>query len=140
LAKWIERSPESRPHRLGFAGSFGLVQRGVGAFDELVRALPLSVVNSGHARAHGDKLVVGQLLAEVGYGDADALGRFCPCVRSGVWHDDGELFAAIAGGEVAVPDGLLEFGGDALQAPVARVVTVGVVVSLEMIDVDHGQA
>ena len=58
---------------------------------------------------------------------------------TGVGHDDGEFFAAVAGDEVDVAGTALQLVGDVLQAFVAGGVPVSVVEEFEVVDVDHRQ-
>jgi len=55
-------------------------------------------------------------------------------------HDDGELLAAVAGDEVTASGRAPQRRGDEPQELVAGCVAVQVVVALEVVDIDHGEA
>src|SRR6266567_1126245 len=69
----------------------------------------------------------------------DALGDDYRAGRVSIGQDHGELLAPVAGHEVAWSQGGLEAAGHAGQHLVASRVAVGVVYSLEVVDVDHDQ-
>ena len=68
---------------------------------------------------------------------ADGFGELFGAADGGAGEDDGEFFAAVAGGEVAAADALSKGAGDGAQNVVAGGVAEFVVEVAEMVDVDH---
>jgi hypothetical protein len=96
----------------------------------------LRAVGAGDAEACGDWL---RHAGDGGVGDqgADLLGDDGGVFGAGVGEQDEEFLAAVAPGEVAVAHARGERAGDGGQDVVAGAVSVGVVDSLEVIEVEQ---
>ena len=89
------------------------------------------------ADAHGQRR--SALGADGGHALAHALGDLVGARRAAVDQYDRELVAAVAGDEVDAPAAIFEDAGDAAQGVVAGFVAEGVVVSLELVEIDEQQ-
>jgi hypothetical protein len=112
---------------------FGLVERHVGGFDELVSRLGVDRVYR-HADADGDPADLGD--AELGDAASDPLG--CPggAFFVGLRKEESELFATDAAGHVDLSDAGLEDVAKGAQYPIADRMAERIVDDLEVVDVD----
>ena len=97
---------------------------------------------AGKTDADGDDAVAAAAVGDIERLDrgAQVLGKMMPAVCRGVRQDDRELFPAVARGDVAWPSRhTAEQVAQPLQAFIALLVAVAIVVALEMIHVDKQQ-
>lgn len=114
----------------------GTIERLVGAFDQRAGVIVFAV--RGHAHAHGDTAGLGVLeLPDCGVQACSNLQR---ALLVGIRLQDQKLFTAPTDRPVGFTQGLLHRLADRLQYFVADGVTVLIVASLEMIDIDHDHA
>ncbi len=122
------------------AEEFGEVEGAVGGVEEGEGGLAGFGDGYGYADADGLEVpgAAGVGEADAGYGGAEGFGGGHGAGAVGVGEDDGELFAAEAGGFAeGWGDGVGDDAGDLAEAVVAVDVAVEVVVLLEEVDVDH---
>ncbi len=116
----------------------GGVQGGIGPLDD--RFLVLVAHDLGGADADGDlefsagnfEVGVGNRLAQARQGPLDLADR-------GAVEDHGKFLAAVAGDGIALAQDPPQDAAGAAEDLVARLVAVGVVEPLELVQVDHGQ-
>ncbi len=104
--------------------------------------LEIAVLAVGDADADGHAIDRALFVVEAEVPDAvsDPLGDFGSAGAGGVGQQDDEFLAAVSADDVCVAQHLCNRGGDRLEALVAGLVAVAVVVGLEVVDVDHGDA
>lgn len=118
--------------------SFGLVEGGVGGFEEFFGGVALVGVD-GAAKACGDLAWLSGLgdVADVGDVLAGLFGELDGVLGVEAGEDEGELFSSVAGGEVVWADGFSERVGDEFEDVVSAVVPFFFVELSEVVDVDH---
>src|SRR5690606_6170746 len=124
------------------AAMLGLIQRLVALGDQLLRAGLLLRVGGDDADAQGQAAQRTAGVGQVQGGKAlmDALGQMAGALQAGIGQDDGELLAAVAAGHVALAlQAVVEQLAHPAQGVIARQVTEGVVVGLEVVDIHQQQ-
>ena len=124
------------------SAALGPVEGLIGGLDQLL--LGFSSLRNDCGAADGDGYDSGRVAlvrqAAVANGLADVFGDSPGAVFVGSGQHDGELFSAVAGNQIAGAENDIERGlGDLLETAIAPDVSVGVVVSLEVVGVDQEQ-
>jgi hypothetical protein len=133
----VLRDVGERVHRAAGAGLLAVHQRAVGARDEVGGADPR--LPRGHARRRAGGVALDELGDRGGDPVDGAGGDLLRHALLGVGHDQRELVAAVAGGDVVGADPAAQRGADPPQHLVARQVAVQVVDLLEVVEVDQHQ-
>ena len=122
--------------------SFGTVKRLIGLVEQRLGGHQSMQLHATHANARGDHtqtIVVLMLYAQSLDGFTQALPNTHRCSPVCMAKDDGKLFSAISGGEITGSHSSSQHQSYPLEAVVSSLMPVAIVVSFEMVHIDHQQ-
>ena len=129
--RWDCRPRRRRPH--GRAPFLCLIERGIGALEQLIDAFARSRFGNAEAARHRPLAAIG-IERQFSQADAQAFGECPRSLKIGALEQNGKFFTTESADNALLVRG---FAADAAKHLVANVMPAAVVDVLEMVDVEH---